>query len=304
MNLQTAAILSLIAVAIDWLVGEPRRFHPLVGFGNWAKYIEGKFYANSFLRGLLAFILTVLPIILISILIQVYAVKFIGYLFEIYALYFAIGHKSLYQHAIAVISALQNNDINLAREKAGLFVSRDSSSLDPTSASCESILENGNDGVLAAFFWFMLFGASGAILYRLINTLDAMWGYRNIRYQHFGTFSARVDDFANYIPARLTALLYIILGGDFNNGLRSWKTQAPIWDSPNAGVVMASGAGALSLQMGGPACYQGQWHNRPQLGFGNKPEINDINRALKLVSKSLYFAILTCLLVGILINSG
>ncbi len=115
-----------------------------------------------------------------------------------------------------------------------LIVSRDPASLDITRAATESVLENGNDAVFGALFWFVVAGAPGVVVYRLANTLDAMWSYRNERYVDFGFAAARLDDLLNYVPARLTALTYAILGHT-RSAWRCWRAQAHDWDSPNAG---------------------------------------------------------------------
>lgn len=145
----------------------------------------------------------------------------------------------------------------------------------------------------------MLGGAPGAVFYRLANTLDAMWGYRNTRYRHFGWAAARLDDCLNYVPARLTALTYALLG-DRRLALACWRSQAPAWDSPNAGPVMAAGAGALNLTLGGPARYRGEWHERPPLGGGAAPGAGDIERALALVRRGVLLWAAAWLLVGVL----
>ncbi len=113
-----------------------------------------------------------------------------------------------------------------------------------------------------------------------------MWGYRTPRYLYFGWAAARCDDLLNLIPARLTALTYA-LAGDFRAALRCWRGQGVLWDSPNAGPVMAAGAGALQLRLGGGAFYHGQWRMRPELGEGAEPQATDISRALRLVRRSL-----------------
>ncbi|MET0377713.1 MAG: regulatory signaling modulator protein AmpE, partial [Spongiibacteraceae bacterium] len=153
-------------------------------------------------------------------------------------------------------------------------------------AAVETVLENGSDAIFASLFWFAVAGLPGVVLHRAANTLDAMWGYRNARFNEFGCAAARIDDVLNLIPARLTAIAYA-LSGQCANALRSWRAQASSWSSPNAGPVMAAGAGALGLQLGGAAMYHGAMENRPALGFGRSAQAADIQRALTLLDRSL-----------------
>ena len=134
------------------------------------------------------------------------------------------------------------------------------------------------------------------LLFRLANTLDAMWGYRTPRYLRFGWAAARIDDVLNALPARLTALTYAVLGNT-RSALNCWRTQSAAWDSPNAGPVMAAGAGALQVQLGGAAIYHGVEELRPQLGEGAPAQARDIERALNLV----YLGVLLWL-VGLVIG--
>ena len=283
----TLPLAACLAVALDFVLGEPRRFHPLVGFGWLANAIERQLnpkHHQTLLRqraiGLMGLSLLILPFACLAFsLPQTYI---IGFTLNTLLLYFALGHKSLHDHARAVSSALNSQDIPEAKMAASYMVSRDLDAIDPIPATVESVLENGNDGVFGALFWFFVAGGTGALAFRLINTMDAMWGYKMPRYYYFGWAAARLDDVVNYIPARLSALTYAFLG-HARTALRCWRQQAPLWDSPNAGPVMASGAGALSIKLGGPACYQGQWHQRPTLGKGDPPIISHIEKALMLV---------------------
>ena len=287
-----------VALLLDALLGEPRRFHPLVGFGRLTLWIEELLYADSRRRGALAVALLLIPATLLALF--VVKIPLLGSVLGILLLYFALGLKSLQQHARDVARAMTTGSLADARERVGRIVSRDTSTLDETQvarATVESVLENGNDAVFGTLFWFALAGAPGAVLYRLANTLDAMWGYKNARYLHFGWAAARFDDLLNYPPARLTALTYAVLGAT-RQALICWRTQAPTWDSPNAGPVMAAGAGALKVSLGGAARYSGEWHERPALGTGAPPTATDIERALRLVRHGAW------LWVGVIFLAG
>lgn len=273
-----------LAVALDWWLGEPRRRHPLVGFGRLAAWLEGRLYRPSRRRGLAAWVLAVLPATGLAWALA--RLPWLGPLFSVWALYFALGHRSLHDHLRPVAEALAAGDEAGARAGVARVVSRDPEALAIAPAAVESALENGNDGVFGALFWFAVAGAPGAVLYRLANTLDAMWGYRDARYGRFGWAAARLDDLLNYVPARLTALTYALLGRT-GAALRCWRRQAPAWDGVNPGTVMAAGAGALGVRLGGPARYRGEWHARPILGAGAAPGAADIRRALRLVSRGV-----------------
>lgn len=277
-----------LGVALDGLLGEPRRFHPLIGFGRLARWVERTLHRPSRIAGACAVAVLLLPIGLATV--WLVRLPLVGDAAAIALLYLALGYRSLGEHARAVTTALQARDLPAARRQVARMVSRDTSAMQPreiAGATIESVIENGNDAVFGALFWFAVAGAPGAVLYRLANTLDAMWGYRNARYREFGWAAARLDDVLNFVPARLTALSYALCGRSAQ-ALACWRQQAPAWDSPNAGPVMAAGAGALGLSLGGPAMYDGEWEQRPPLGMGRQPQAADIEAALKLVRRSLW----------------
>ncbi len=301
------ALALVLGVLLDAALGEPRRWHPLVGFGAYAKWIEARSNraqpaALARLLGVASWLLAVLPWLALALLLKAWLAE-AAWLLDALLLYFALGARSLGEHARAVAAPLLAGDLVAARAALSRIVSRDTRRLDAAQvagATVESVLENGNDAIFGTLFWFALLGGPGALLFRLANTLDAMWGYRTPRLLYFGWAAARIDDLLNLLPARLTALSYA-LGGEFRQALRCWRAQAPAWDSPNAGPVMASGAGALGLALGGPAIYHGALEERPPLGCGASPQAADIARALRLVRAALW---LWCGLICVLCVSG
>ncbi|AMR66491.1 adenosylcobinamide-phosphate synthase CbiB [Aquipseudomonas alcaligenes] len=281
----SVALSALAGVGLDAWLGEPRRWHPLVGFGHLAQRIEQRLNSGGRgwrSHGVSGWCLAVLPPVA---LVWLLSLSSLGWLVDILVLYFALGLKSLGQHALPVAQALRLGNLDEARRRVSYLVSRRTSELDACGvarAGTESVLENGADAVFASLFWFAVLGAPGVLLHRLSNTLDAMWGYRNERFERFGWAAAKIDDVLNYVPARLVALTYALLGRTAT-ALRCWRSQAPQWDSPNAGPVMAAGAGALQVQLGGSAIYHGVEEQRPQLGEGAPAQARDIERALNLV---------------------
>lgn len=299
------------AVITDLRLGEPRRFHPLVGFGRLATAIESRLRGQQAdgmtspvlqkFSGVAAWAQAVLPLFALALWLRATSPNALAAALDIALLYFALGAQSLHEHVERVAHALAARDLQAARTAVGCIVSRDTSALDETEvarAAVESALENGSDAVFGALFWFALLGGPGALLFRLANTLDAMWGYRNARYLHFGWAAARLDDWFGYLPARLCALTYALLGRS-RQALRCWRIQAPVWDSPNAGPVMAAGAGSLGVSLGGAAVYHGQREVWPTLGCGPAPTTNDVRRALRLVRQGvvLWLIALTALAV-------
>lgn len=303
------ALLCVGAVLLDWRLGEPRRWHPLAGFGWLAQRVEVLAYGspetNAELRrarGIGAVIVLLVPFAAAAWLLG--AIPLLGSVVALGLLALAIGARSLAEHAEAVAAALQANDLPLARERVGLIVSRDTDDLDEeqiSRATVESVLENGCDAIFGVLFWFSLIHVPGAVLYRLANTLDAMWGYRTPRYRDFGWAAARLDDLLNWVPARLTALSYVAMGAKPALAWRCWREQAPFWKSPNAGPVMAAGAGALGLALGGQARYHGEWQQRPALGEGLAPRAADIGRAVTLVRRALWLWLAVIVLGGLIL---
>jgi len=302
----STALAVISAVLLDALLGEPKRWHPLVGFGWMSNKLEHALNHNmrpwlARAAGLSAWLLLLLPFAALSYLARYTPLAWIA---DVTLLYLAIGAQSLTQHAQQVYTPLQEGNLPQARHAISMIVSRDTSQLNETeiaTATVESVLENGNDAIFGAIFWFVLFGGAGAVLFRLANTLDAMWGYRTPRFLYFGWAAARLDDLLNLIPARLTALSYALCGHT-KSALKCWMAQASTWYSPNAGPVMAAGAGALQVQLGGNAVYHGTAKQRPTLGMGALANTQHILSATTLVKRSIALWCLVIIALSILIH--
>jgi adenosylcobinamide-phosphate synthase len=313
-------IVLLCALLLDYFFGEPKKeYHPLVMFGQFAAHLEERLneyqlensdnlddvalekqQQKNKINGLIAALVCLIPIsIFIYIIHQTGTI--LGYLIDIAVLYFAIGLHSLKKHADTIFQQLKNKQLDNARQAVALIVSRDTEQMnedDIARATTESILENGSDAVLAAIFWFLLAGAPGVIMYRLSNTLDAMWGYKTPRYYHFGFFIAKFDDLLNYVPARLSALSYA-LAGNWSNAIHCGQQQGSLWESSNAGIVMATGAGALNVKLGGADYYHGEYKQRPDLGCGEQAQAKTIKDACQLLDRATSLWVIVVALVNI-----
>ncbi|MDU0355969.1 CobD/CbiB family cobalamin biosynthesis protein [Paraglaciecola aquimarina] len=213
-SLLIIALQMIAALCIDKLIGEFPKYHPLVGFGNIANWCESRFNREAHshlakLKGQLCCLALVMPLPIFIFLIASPSIFYI--LLETFILYLAIGQQSLAQHAMQIYQPLVAGDLAQARHYTGYIVSRETSELSENEmarATVESVLENGHDAVLASLVYFLIGGAPLVILHRLVNTLDAMWGYKTPRFLYFGWFSAKFDDILGFFTAILSSVLY------------------------------------------------------------------------------------------------
>tara|TARA_R110002153_G_scaffold106689_3_gene246161 strand:- start:14104 stop:15045 length:942 start_codon:yes stop_codon:yes gene_type:complete len=296
------------ALLLDKLFGEFPRYHPLVGFGKIAHFVEAKFnlpqHSKSRVLGTLACIMIVLPLPILFFVLKSDTATF--WLLETFVLYLAIGQRSLAQHAQQIFQPLQQNDLATARHFTGYIVSRDTQDMseqDMTRATVESVLENGHDAVLASLFYFLLGGAPLVILHRLVNTLDAMWGYKTPRFLHFGWCAAKLDDLLGFFSACTSCLLY----GMQNRPLSKIKQilicawqQSQKYKSKNGGLCMSVGAQVLGFSLGGSASYHGKMVEGTVLGSGRQVTLADIPASIQLVKQASYLWVIVVLAIGIL----
>ncbi|MGY1770311.1 cobalamin biosynthesis protein [Blastococcus sp. SYSU D00813] len=289
-DLATAAGLALGAVA-DVLLADPRRGHPVAGFGTVAAALERRAWQDSRAAG------------------AAYAAVLVGgagalgagldrltrgrpaarTLTTAAVTWAVLGGTSLGHAARDMYVALGSGDLAAARERLPALAGRDPSALDAgelARATVESVAENTSDAAVAPLFWGAVAGLPGLTAYRAVNTLDAMVGHRSPRYARFGWASARADDVANWVPARLTAALTVVAapgtGGSAAGALRAWLRDGAAHPSPNSGRCEAALAGALGLRLGGRNVYGSRVEDRPHLGGGRAPLPADVPRAVRL----------------------
>jgi adenosylcobinamide-phosphate synthase len=266
-----------IGIVADEVFGEPPLTpHPVAAFGSVMAAVENRLYADSRREGIAhAFA---------GVALGAGAGAALGS--TAVAVYVAVAGRALREAAAAVGAALSSGDLGEARRLLPSLVGRNPDDLDAgeiSRAVVESLAENTVDAVVAPCLWALAAGAPGALAYRAINTLDAMVGHRSARYGRYGWASARLDDAANWVPARVTAaLVMLVRPGRAGDVWRAVCDDAPAHPSPNAGVAEAAWAGALGLQLGGTNRYGPRTEVRPWLGRGAPPHAGDIARSAAL----------------------
>ena len=282
-----------LGFAADRIAGDPARWHPVAGFGRVASALENRLYADDKASGVVFNAVLVGGATGLGALLQRLAGGNRCALTTLTALatWTVLGGRSLTERVRQIADALEADDLEAARGGVAHLVSRDPHALDGAGvarAALESLAENTSDAVVAPLLWGAVLGIPGLLGYRAVNTLDAMVGYHNDRYRAFGWASARLDDAANWLPARLAgalaAALAPLVGGRGADAVRAVVEQAGAHPSPNGGVVEAAFAGALGVTIGGTNVYDGVPENRGELGFGAAPTGADLARAVRLAT--------------------
>ncbi|MFT4082415.1 MAG: cobalamin biosynthesis protein [Nocardioides sp.] len=279
----------LLGFAADRLWGDPRRGHPVAGFGRVAGALERRWYADSRPRGVLHCAVLVGAAAGLGIPVRRVRSAPIRIVLTAAATWAVLGGRSLDREAAAVHRLLADDDLPAARGRLTHLVGRDTSRLDADEiarAVVESVAENTSDAVVAPLFWGAVAGVPGLLGYRAANTLDAMVGHRSPRYRRFGWAPARLDDLLNLPGSRLAGLLVAVASpGRSRVVVRIWRRDAAAHPSPNAGVVEAAFAGALGVRLGGRNDYAGSIEERAILGDGPRPVPATIPAARRLASR-------------------
>jgi adenosylcobinamide-phosphate synthase len=275
----------VLGCVLDACLGDPRRFHPVAAYGAAVWRVERLMHADTRTRGAVFWGLCVAAPVAAS------AVpgRRHGTLSTALVTWAVLGRRSLVREGLGLADALQRHDVEEARGRLPALCGRDHSALDRQQlarAGVESLAENTADAVVAPLLWGALLGVPGMVGYRAVNTLDAMVGNRSARHREFGWASARADDLANLLPARLTAVLTCLaaplVGGRPAQAWSTWRRDGHRHPSPNAGQCEAAVAGALKVRLGGRLEYPSGAQDRPVLGEGTLPEAHDVRRAARL----------------------
>jgi len=277
--------------AADIAVGDPRRWHPVAGFGRLALAAERRAYAPTRARGAAyAAALVVSAALAAELAARLADRRGLGHDAAFAAMtWAALGGRSLVSEARGLAAHVDGGDLDAARRALPALCGRDPEALDADGlcrAVVESVAENTADAVVGPLFWGAVAGPAGVAGYRAANTLDAMVGHRSERYAAFGWAAARLDDVLNWPVARVSALLAAacapLVAGSPRRALRTTRADGPAHPSPNAGHIEAAFAGALGLRLGGPLAYAGRVEVRPVLGAGRAPATEDVRRAARL----------------------
>ncbi len=332
------SICILIGMLLDLMIGDPIGFpHTVIMIGKLISFLEKRLYKNSDddkqkekSGSLVAFLVPSTTIILIGIILviafKIHPVVYV--LIESFFCWQAVAARDLAYESMRVYKALKGEKITLpdfvngvkpevtpktsdekklenARRAVSLIVGRDTDALDETGvikAAVETVAENTSDGIIAPLFYMFIGGGALAVMYKAVNTLDSMLGYKNEKYMHFGSASAIQDDYWNFIPSRLSALLIcagaFFLKMDHKNAYKIWKRDRVKHESPNSAQTESACAGALNIQLAGDASYFGHIKHKETIGDPVRPvEIEDIPRACRLMYASTALMILIGLLI-------
>ena len=312
----SSMIPAVVAFLLDALIGDPRsKFHPVVLIGNLISALE-KILRRDFdspntkiFKGGVLVCLVVTISFLVGFGAELLAKNIPSLVLQIFfqasVLSFMISPRSLADAANEIYFLLTQENIVRAREKVGWIVGRDTQNLNEAEvvrATVETVAENTVDGIISPLFYFAVGGLPLAVAYRAINTMDSMLGYKNEKYFYFGRVAARLDDVANFIPARLTAILFIgaaiVLNLDYKNAFKMMKRDAQKHPSPNGGWAEATVAGALNIRLGGMNYYFGKPHFRAYMGEPNESlEAAHITGAVRMMyTATILFLTAACLL--------
>lgn len=292
----------LIALALDRFIPDRGGLNVFGWYRDWADSIEQRFNGGTRAQGVGAVLLATIPMILGLVLVR-YVLKRIApplaFVYDVVILYLCLDLYHLGRSAVTISENLEHNDLPTAHEQLQQLTGKGAAELSEAGiaqAAVEGVLKLGNSLVIAPLFWFILLGPGGVLLQRIAAVLDRLWGHRDSRFAEFGWAAARLDDLLGWIPARITAVSYALMGS-FEDALHCWRRQARMWSDINSGPVLASGFGAMHMYN----CEETDDHDAVEakhFRLGVVPDASHVRRAVALIWRVLLLWFVIALMVS------
>ena len=293
----------LAALSLDYFKPLPAHFRFCPLFSRYANFLERQFNAGEHRHGLLAWILAVVPLVLLATLGNLLLTRLnplLGWIWSAAVLYLVMGFRHLGVNAAAVASALRHQELDEARRLLGQWLGRDSADLsggEVAKLGIEEILRGAYQHLFGVIIWFALFGPGGALLYRLSQILGLKWGELDEgEFGDFGKVAARIFAWMEWLPLRITAISFAVVG-DFEDAMYCWRSQAGQWLQRGMGIVLASGAGAMGVKLGDPVPGRDGLEYRPELGLGDEADADYLDSAVSMVWRALVLWLVLLLLL-------
>lgn len=292
----------LLAILLDHLIPDRQGIKPFAWYRDWAESIEERFNGGKRMHGVGAVLLATLPIV-VGVLLVHYILGQIGWIlrlaFDVTVLYLCVDVHRLGKNASEISASLESGDLDDAEHKLRELTGKGVTEKTEASiarAAVEGVLKQGNSLIVSPIFWFIILGPFGAVLQRLSCILDSLWGHRYERFAEFGWAAARFDDLMGWIPARITALSYALMGS-FEDALHCWRRRVGVWSDINSGPLLASGFGAMHMQI----CEATEDEYEERLSdLTVVPDAGHVHRAVALVWRVL----LLWLVIGLLMTGA
>ncbi len=287
-----ALLAGILAVILDRMVPDRRGIKPFAWYRDWAESIEERFNGGKRLHGVGAVLVATAPIAA-GVFVVHYVLGEVGWIlkfaFDVFVLYLCLDVYRLSSDAVRVSQAIESGNRREAEEHLRALTGKGAP--EPTESAIarstvEAVLRQGNSLVISPIFWFLVFGPVGAVVQRLSAILDMLWGHRYERFAQFGWAAARFDDLLGWIPARITALSYALMG-NFEDALHAWRARMGVWSDINSGPLLASGYGALHMQSYEMSVSDSEFDERPPEPVVIVPDASHIRRVVALVWRVL-----------------
>lgn len=300
-------LICLVSIVLARWLGEPKRWQPAEGFGRWVYGIEDLIYTSSDAstrsrrrRALVAVVLCVVPFVLLAVILA--NLGAVGLVFDLVILYLALSGADIEVKVHGIVDRLRRFEINEARQTLAPLVNFQVTALDEPGVLrglLEWMFSRANSAWFAPLFWFVVAGAPAVVLYRLAELLSGIWRENSGHDRELAWAAAKVKYLLEWLPARLLALTYALLGNR-SRAMSCWRDYAATWSDTNDGILITTGSGALGVSVGGPVSGDEATRHRSVLGDGPAPILNDVDHALRMITRGIWWWLAMILVIGLL----